>query len=320
MNKKILIIGFGDIARRHYQNLKILLPKSKIVFFIRNKEYKNKRIDFFKDLNTAKKFKPNITLICSPANTHIKYAKIFSKINSNIFFEKPVTTNLIQLEKFLSYVKKKNITIFTGYNLRFDNSFIFFKKMLELKKIGKILSVRSEVGQYLPSWRKKKYQKTVSAHKNLGGGAINELSHDVDLLLVLFNKVKLLYSFNLKVSDLKINTEDSAHAIFKSKLDGKYFYIFLNIDFYRHDYTRSCTVIGSKATIKWNGMSNKVEIFSKNSNKPKVFQLDKNKNNSYFNEMKYFLRNIKNKNTLFNEFKKNVELIKILKSMKKKKK
>ncbi|MDB3982315.1 Gfo/Idh/MocA family oxidoreductase [Candidatus Pelagibacter sp.] len=320
MTDKILIIGYGEIAQRHLKNIKLLLPTSNIAVFSKTIKKKSRNIEVFNDLNKAVNFKPNITLICSPAPSHIKYAKIFSKINSHIFIEKPVSTDLEQLKKFIKSLKKKKITLLSGYNLRFDNSLNFFRNCINSKNLGEILSVRSEVGQYLPSWRKKNYTKTVSAKRELGGGVINELSHDVDILIMLFNKIKLIYGINFNVSNMKINAEDSAHAIFRSKFKNKLFYIFLNIDCYRHDYTRSCVVIGSKATIKWDGILNRVEISKKGSKKNKIYKLDNNKNSSYLNEMKYFIKNIKNKNTLMDSFKENIKLIEILKKMKKNKK
>ena len=318
MKRKILIIGYGDIAKRHHKNIIFLLPKSEIKIFTR-KNYIKKNLNFLKTLKEAKNYKPDITLICSPANTHLKYAKIFSKLNSNIFVEKPLATNSDDLKKFINYIKNKKITILTGYNLRFDQSFIFFQKIIKLKKIGNILSVRSEVGQYLPSWRNKIYSKTVSANKSLGGGVVNELSHDVDILLLLFKKLKLIYGISLSLSNLKINVEDSAHAIFKSSQNRKNFYLFLNLDFYRHDNTRTCTVIGSNGTIKWDGVQKSVTHHIINKKNPKIYKFNKNKNYSYLKEMKFFLYNIRKKKTLHNDLKTNYKLIKILELMKKNK-
>ena len=62
----------------------------------------------------------------------------------------------------------------------------------------------------------------------------------------------------MSLSNLKINVEDLAHAIFKSSQNRKNFYLFLNLDFYRHDNTRTCTVIGSNGTIKWDGVQKSV--------------------------------------------------------------
>lgn len=319
MTKKILIIGYGAIAQRHHRNLKLLLPNSKIKVFKKNRFQKLNNIEYLKNLRDAINFSPNITLICSPAPTHIKYAKVFSQINSSIFIEKPVATNINELNKFLKFIKNKKITILSGYNLRFNESLIFFQKILK-KQVGKILSVRSEVGHYLPNWRYKDYTKTVSANKFLGGGAINELSHDIDILFMLFNKINFLYGISLKISDLKINVEDSAHAVFRSSQLKERFYIFLNMDFYRHDNTRSCTVIGSKASAKWDGISNQITIYKKNKKKPVIIKFHKSKNDSYINEMRYFINNVKKKKSLYSAFKQNLKIMKVIELLKKNRK
>lgn len=318
MNNKVLIVGFGEIAQRHYKNLNKLYPNYNYAVLTKKKLIKNK-IKIFNSIKDAIKFKPFFTLICSPANTHIKYAKLFSNINSNLFIEKPVAVNKIEFLNFLNSIKKKKLTIMTGYNLRFDESFIFFKKKIKKSILGKILSVRSEVGQYLPNWRKKHYTKAVSSQKKLGGGVINELSHDIDILYSLFEKIKLVFSLNFKASDLKINVEDTLHAIFKSKFNGKDFYITLNMDFYRHDTTRRCLIIGSKATIEWDYVKREVRLIKKGNNSIKVYKFHKDKNRSYIKEISYFIKSIKNKITLKNSFRKNLDLIKILELLRKKK-
>ena len=105
----------------------------------------------------------------------------------------------------------KKSTLMVGYNLRYMKSLIKFREILSKKKIGKILSVRSEVGSYLPSWRKDTdYKKSVSAKKKLGGGVLLELSHDIDYLFWLFGKVEWVSATIYKQSNLKIDTEDTA--------------------------------------------------------------------------------------------------------------
>ena len=46
----------------------------------------------------------------------------------------------------------------------------------------------------------------------------------------------------------------------KALKNRKNFYLFLNLDFYRHDNTRTCTVIGSNGTIKWDGVQKVLHI------------------------------------------------------------
>ena len=67
----------------------------------------------------------------------------------------------------------------------------------------------------LPTWRKGDYTKSVSAKKKYGGGVINELSHELDLMLYLFGKPKALFAKYLNSKSLKIDVEDIVDIIFK---------------------------------------------------------------------------------------------------------
>ena len=71
-NLNIGIIGFGSIGKKHYQIIKKNFRNTKI-FVFSSKETKKNNIS-----NSLEKFLKNkldIVLICSPANTHIDYAK-----------------------------------------------------------------------------------------------------------------------------------------------------------------------------------------------------------------------------------------------------
>ena len=54
-------------------------------------------------------------------------------------------------------------------------------KKLVKKKYNKIVSIKMNT-RTLPSWREGDY-KSVSAKKKYGSGVINELSHELDLML-----------------------------------------------------------------------------------------------------------------------------------------
>ena len=90
-------------------------------------------------------------------------------------------------------LKKK---IWVGYNLIFSELLKEIIKIIKKKKYGQIISVRSTVGYDVRFWRKKNYLKSVSVKKNLGGGVINELSHDIHYLLHIFKKLNYVNSIN----------------------------------------------------------------------------------------------------------------------------
>jgi predicted dehydrogenase len=183
----------------------------------------------------------------------------------------------------------------TGYNLRFLPSLIEFKKRIFSKEIGKIYSVRSETGQYLPNWRPgSDYRKGVSAKKSLGGGALLELSHEIDYLLWIFGKVDWVKAHISKQSNLEIDVEDSAQVIFGFKgTDSSVLTASLNIDFIRHDTTRKCFAIGEKGTLLWDGIKGQVEFFEKDSAKwETLYSSRPDRDFTYMEEIRSFFSSV----------------------------
>jgi predicted dehydrogenase len=134
------------------------------------------------------------------------------------------------------------------------------KDALNSDLIGKILSYRGEVGQYLPDWRiNTDYRHTVSAKKELGGGALLELSHEIDYSRWLMGEVDSVCAITGKYSDMEIDVEDIAEIIiqFKSGTIGN-----IHLDMVNHVKTRTCKIIGSNGTLIWNAIDNSLKIIS----------------------------------------------------------
>tara|TARA_B110000977_G_scaffold189366_1_gene258750 strand:+ start:71 stop:1063 length:993 start_codon:yes stop_codon:yes gene_type:complete len=299
MKKKILIIGFGTIAKVHFNIINKLLPNSKIKILQIN-EVKLKNSHYSKHyifLNEITEFKPDLAVITNPSSLHLKYAIQMAKLGCDLFIEKPISNNLNLIKKFLDVVKKKRLIVNIGYNLRYLESLRVFKKKINSNILGKILFVKSEVGQSLETWRKKlDYRISVSAKKKTGGGALLELSHEIDYLIWIFHNVSLVKSLISKQSNLKIDVEDSAHLILKIIFNKNIIVSNLSIDFVRHDKTRLCTVIGERGTLRWNGVEGKVDFYSSKSKSWKTIIHKKNEMaESYKRQWGDFLKCVKSR-------------------------
>ena len=110
------------------------------------------------------------------------------------------------------YLKNKKIKAL-GYNLRFYNILNFLKKNLK-KYVGRIHSFNCESGYLLKKWRNKSYLKSVSASKKLGGGALLEMSHELDYLIWIFGKKFKCQAFYINSRELNIDVEDNVKIIF----------------------------------------------------------------------------------------------------------
>ena len=148
-------------------------------------------------------------------------------------------------------------------------------------------------------WRKDRdYRSSVTANRNLGGGVLLELSHELDYLSWIFGPCKWVRAWIGNVSDLDVDVEDSANLILgmTQKDTEKDLICSLNMDFVRQDKHRSCTVICEHGTIKWNGCLGIVKIYSKQTgNWETIFSDIADVEKSYSLQFKSFLNNI-NKN------------------------
>tara|TARA_B100001248_G_scaffold251273_1_gene226201 strand:- start:22414 stop:23322 length:909 start_codon:yes stop_codon:yes gene_type:complete len=244
--KKILIIGSGSISKKHHSAIKKLGLKIKV------RKISSRVFDNFKkkDFDKLKLLGLSMIVVCSPSSRHhIQFMKIEKNFkNITVLIEKPV------FEKFYELPKMLKNRYYVGYNLRFHPVIIFLKNFLKNKKI---FSINLISHSYLPNWRKIDYRKSVSAKKKLGGGALLELSHEIDYLRWIFGEIKIFYSFNKKVSKLGINTDDILTLV--GRIEKKTFFS-LNINFFSKIQCREIKVDGNNFSLKANLLKNKIVI------------------------------------------------------------
>jgi predicted dehydrogenase len=273
--KKILIIGYGSIGKKHANILKKKFKKISIFIFSKQKvpKYFNK----IENLDNIKNFKFKYVYICSKTNFHITHLKIIDSQlkKANIIIEKPL------FEKFYNYKSTKN-NILVAYNLRFHPVLKFIKKFIKNKNI---FFINIYCGSYLPDWRRNTdYTNSYSASKEDGGGVLLDLSHEIDYLTWIFGKInKIDFKVSNKISNLNINSDD--HLIVAGKVKNIKFII--NLNYYSRINERFIKIYGKNYTLKGDLISNKVEIYNKKK-VIKKFKLEKNF--TYIQENKFLFK------------------------------
>ena len=126
--KKIAIIGYGSIGKRHAKNLKKYFSQYEI-FLITSQ----KKINFYKSVHNIKsliEINPNFIIVSNETNKHIKTFKFIEKNfkNLNVLIEKPI------FEKKY-FFKKNHNNYYIGYNLRFHPEIKFLSGLVKLKHI-----------------------------------------------------------------------------------------------------------------------------------------------------------------------------------------
>ena len=295
MTDRVLIVGCGSIGSRHYSWVRKLLPNADIRVACRSPHNNlfDKEIRPLLTVEECLNYTPTLAIIANAASHHMQFAIPLAINGADIFVEKPISTSMPDTIKLIEICKNKKLKLAVGYNLRYLPSLLAFKSFIDKKIIGNIFSIRTEVGQYLPSWRRGgDYSKSVSAQKKLGGGALFELSHELDYMSWIFGPTQSLQGMYQKTSNLDIDVEDMVEVtmLICSMLQNNSIIASIHLDLLRSDTTRSCTVIGEEGTLKWDGIKGVVNLHKRGESESRaIYMEDEAIENTYISELNDFL-------------------------------
>lgn len=299
---KILIVGLGNIGKRHLNNLNSIVPEASIAIWRHKKNNLPSGDNLLKyklvyNLQEALSQKPDAVVISNPAPFHTEISIEFAKKGAHLFIEKPLSNRLDNISELKNICQKQNLVSMVGFNFRFYRPFQIIKKALENNQIGRILSFRAEVGQFLPDWRPgNNYRDSVSARKELGGGAIFELCHEIDYIKWFVGEIKTISSLSGSISDLNLEVEDTADIIIETE-NGAVGSI--HLDMVDRASNRSCRIIGTEGTLLWDFSNHHVRLFTANTGEWSELCSRENidRNEMYILELKHFLDCIQTKKT-----------------------
>jgi predicted dehydrogenase len=248
---KFLVVGCGSIGRRHIANLLTLKAGEVIAYDTdaarASEAAKTHGIRAFNTLDEALRQKPDAALICTPTNLHVDAAVKCLEAGANLFIEKPVAVSLEQAWRIIPAARGK--VVLTGCNMRFHPGVEAVQKSVAAGDIGKPLFFKAWFSHYLPNWRPgADYRKTYSARASEGGGIILECLHEIDYLRWMGGEAAVAESFADKVSDLEIDSEDTALTVLKFDSGAVGLIV---ADYLNPVKRRGCEVLGENGTLVW---------------------------------------------------------------------
>jgi len=316
--KKILVVGYGSIGKRHVENLLSISNLEVIVCTERNDVSKlKKHAKVYSTIKQCLEEKPDIGIIANETSLHVPTAIKLAEAGLDLFLEKPLSNSLKDVEKLYAIVKKKKLITQMGCNMRFHPCIKKIKSMVEQQKIGRIISVQVQNCSYLPDYHPwEDYRNGYAARKDLGGGIILTQIHEIDYMYWLFQEVENVISISGKFSDLDITTEDYVSSLlkFKNKIIGE-----LHMDYFQRPDFRSCKIRGTKGEIYWDSDNNHVNVYAMNKKRWKMEMGLKNyqRNFSYVAQLKHFIKCVKQRKETINDIEQGIATLKIALAMKK---
>ncbi|MFD0673674.1 Gfo/Idh/MocA family protein [Cohnella sp. GCM10027633] len=195
----VLIVGYGSIGQRHAELFEQLDCK---VGIVSRRDSELSRDCYHSVAYALAASTWDIIVIANRTAEHFFTLNdiIRLKYTGIVLVEKPIFDELKELGE-LPFRK-----VLVSYNLRFHPG---VQKLRHLLIGEKTISAHFYVGQYLPGWRPgQDYRDSYSASKEMGGGVLRDLSHELDLLQYLTGRWTRLSAIGGTYSHLQIDSDD----------------------------------------------------------------------------------------------------------------
>lgn len=263
---KIVVLGNGSIGRRHLRGLNALsdeLGIDQLGAFDPNPE---RVAQAFSEVPAIQSFvsmeaavnDADVVFFCMPTSLHMPcYDEVKNYGNFNAFFEKPLSHTIAGCEDMLEEQMRRNKGVAVGYMLHYHPVLTRVKEILQSGSLGRILSVRAEAGFYLPNWHPwESYKDFYMSRKSGGGGALLDISHEINYLQWLFGEISDVQGVVATTSDLELTSDDLAVAIcrFRNGLVGQ-----IQLDLLQFEESRHCKIIGTKGVLEFDLIANQIK-------------------------------------------------------------
>jgi predicted dehydrogenase len=279
---RILIIGCGSIGSRHIRNLISMGYKNLVVYDADEKVKKAVAAQFgITACNSVARAldETDMALVCTPADSHVRLALLALKKNNAAFIEKPLSASMNGVTKLRKYAGRR---VSVGFNVRFHPMVLAIKNLIGT--MGKIYSAHMEYAYFLPGARKG-YLAGYAGKKAKGGGVILDHLHEIDYGISLFGRVRSVFGTAQKISDLDIQTEDTADIVLRFK---KGFVCSLHLDYLQRAYSRSVKIVAANGVIEGDFASGILKV-AKYGSKARTSRFPKGFDETYKRELRHFI-------------------------------
>jgi predicted dehydrogenase len=263
MSKHILIIGTGSAGKRHANNLNSLGcevscmdPRQDRLDDINAEEINLKTVFTSVEEAFASGETFDGVVVASPPSFHVDQCIAALQRGVPVLLEKPVSPDLSSALKLQTAVKDTSVPLLLGYTWRWWPPLLKVKQLVDSQIVGELRFVKFTMAAHLADWHPwERYQDFFMASKTMGGGAILDESHWLDLLLWFFGMPEKLFAKVEKLSGLEIETDDNVDMLVFYKNGMR---VSLHLDLYARPHEKSIQFVGEEGTLIWEPNSIKI--------------------------------------------------------------
>lgn len=257
MTASVLVVGAGSVGRRHARNLASLGARV-TGFDPRPDRLDELRIEvpaavLLHEMGHLSEF--DAIVIASPPAFHVEQCIAAVDAGVPVLVEKPLAPDLEDARRLAA--RPAGAPVLLGYTWRWWEPLRRVRELLD-DAIGEVHHVSFVLSAHLADWHPwERYQDFFMASRELGGGALLDESHWIDLLLWLFGMPRDVTARIERLSSLEIDTDDNVDllAAFDSGLRAS-----LHLDLYGRPHEKTITFRGEGGTIVWTAEPNRIAI------------------------------------------------------------
>lgn len=251
----VLIVGTGSAGQRHARNL-VSLGATVSCFDLRPERLTQVQAELRSVASVYDSLEHAVSdadrfagvVIASPPVFHVDQALMFLERGIPVLLEKPVAPDLRSAVKLEEALKVYPAPLLLGYTYRWWLPFIELRRRLMEQVLGPLRHARFIMSAHLADWHPwERYQDFFMARRELGGGALLDESHFIDLMLWLFGMPASLWGRAECLSQLEITSDDNVDVL---ALYPENFRVSIHLDLYGRPHERSVTVVGEDGTLQ----------------------------------------------------------------------
>jgi predicted dehydrogenase len=183
--------------------------------------------------------------VCSPPKFHVEQSLAALDMDLPVLLEKPVSPDAASCQQLRERLQKGG-QLLLGYTYRWWEPVKRLKSVIETETVGTLRHAWFTMSAHLADWHPwERYQDFFMASQELGGGALLDESHFIDLMLWFFGMPERLFARVEKISDLEITTDDLVHisAVYPNGLR-----VTIHLDLFGRPHGKQIVITGDKGT------------------------------------------------------------------------
>lgn len=288
-NLHLLVVGAGSAGKRHARNLRDLDCRISAC---------DPRQDRLDELEKEGPLGGKYTtleralssagydgfVIASPPLYHVdQVLQVLVGQRKWVLCEKPLSINAAEARKLEHHADR----VLLGYTYRWWPPIQCFRNRVRSGEIGPVRSLRFVMSAHLEDWHPwEKYQDFFMSRRELGGGALLDESHFIDLMLWILGAPGKIYAQVDKISGLEIDSDDNVD-ILVSYANG--IRVNLHLDLIGRPHQRNITAVGDAGTLVYSYEDNAVKVSHTGAQRWETVKFDCERNEMFVGVAKEFL-------------------------------